>query len=106
MVTRTISNASLNTKLIAFSAIVRSLFEYACQVWLSYIEFLIEKIETCPEQRRGVWWIFRLKPLDGVSDCKENNNIQQLSEQRKDLGSSFINKIQFELYNIDLEENV
>ena len=46
MVTRTISNASLNTKLIAFSAIVRSLFEYACQVWLPYIEFLIEKIET------------------------------------------------------------
>ena len=49
---------------------------------------------------------FRLLPLDSVTDCMESNNIQQLSAQRKNRDFSFIKKIQFSLYNIDLAEDI
>ena len=104
LIKRCLFDASTKTKLLAFNTIVRPVLEYACQVWSPHIKSLVDKLETV--QRRGVRWIFRLKPLDSVSECMRDNNIQQLIERRQDLDYSFIKKIEFGLYEIDLGEYI
>ncbi len=90
--------------MIAFNTVVRPVLEYASQVWSPHTKALIDQIERI--QRRAVRWIFRLEKLDSVSDCMEANSVAKLEKRRQDLDLTFLKKIEFGLYDLDLNSYI
>ena len=90
--------------MISFNTIVRPILEYSSQVWAPYNKTLIDKLETV--QRRAVKWAYRLAPLESVTGCMEDNNIRQLKDRRCELDETFIKKIEFGQYDIDINNYV
>ena len=104
LIRRCLFNASISTKIVAYNTIVRPLLEYACQVWSPHAKGLTDKLETI--QRRGVRWIFRLGPMDSVTECMRVNSIQELKDRREDLDLKFLKRIVFGLYDLDLNNYI
>lgn len=104
MMIRCLFNTSFKTKMIAFNTVVRPVLEYASQVWSPHTKALIDQIERI--QRRAVRWIFRLEKLDSVSECMEANSVEKLEKRRQDLDLTFLKKIEFGLYDLDLNSYI
>lgn len=104
LITRCLFNASSDTKMISFNTIVRPILEYASPVWSPYNKGLIAKLETV--QRRAVKWAYRLATLESITNCMEENSIAQLADRRKELDEKFIKKIEFGLYDVNINDYV
>ena len=104
LIRRTLFNTNCRTKLIAYNAVVRPILEYACQVWSPYNKSSIDMLETI--QRRAIRWIFRLGQLDSVTECMESNNISTLEVRRQELDQNFIKRLEFGLYDLDINDYV
>ena len=90
--------------MISFITIVRPILEYASPVWSPYNKGLIAKLETV--QRRAVKWAYRLATLESITNCMEENSIAQLADRRKELDEKFIKKIEFGLYDVNINDYV
>ena len=42
--------------------------------------------------------------MDSVSECKKLNEIVRLNKRREDLDYNFLKRVEFGLYNIDLDD--
>ena len=73
-------------------------------MWSPYNKGLIEKLETV--QRRAVKWTYRLATLESITNCMKDNTIMQLKDRRKELDEKFIKKIEFGLYDININNYV
>lgn len=104
MMMRCLFNASIQTKMLAFTTVVRPILEYASQVWSPHTKLLVDKLETI--QRRAVRWVFRLGQMDGVSECMKSNEIETLAVRREDLDFKFLKRIEFGLYDLVLDEYI
>lgn len=104
LIRRCLFSASTDTKLTAYNAVVRPILEYACQVWSPHNKSLIARLETI--QRRAVRWAYRLGPLESVTTCMEENNIKELVIRRQELDLNFIKRIEFGLYDLDLNDYI
>jgi hypothetical protein len=89
---------------LAFNTIVRPIVQYATQVWSPHTEKLSKEIDKI--HRKAIRWVYKMKQRDSVIDKMKENNIMNLAERRKQQDLVFLRKIEFGLYDIQLESYI
>ena len=82
MLSRVLKTADTKTRLFAYKTLVRSTFEYACQVWDPHLKKDMKKLEKI--RNKSLRFIYRIKSPVSVSKFKDDTNISTLKKRRKD----------------------
>jgi hypothetical protein len=104
MLRRCLSGASSRLKLIAFNTVTRPILEYASQVWSPHEKGLIDQIDKV--HRRALRWIFHVPKIASLTDLMQVKKIPTLADRRADQDTTFLRKIEFGLYDIQLERYI
>ena len=104
MIRRCLHTADSKTKLLAFNTVVRPILEYATQVWSPREVGLTKSIDTI--HGKAIRWVYLMTKRDSVTEQMKSKNIQSLVDRRDDQDLMFLRKIEFDDFNIHLEDYI
>ena len=101
---RCLDGAPSKVKLVAFNSVVRPCMEYASPVWSPHVKLLKDELDKV--HRKAIRWIFKLPKIVSISNVMEKEKIVSLEARRSETDLNFLRKIEFGLYDINLEKYI
>lgn len=103
MLMRSLKNANIRTKTLAYSTICRPTLEYACTTWSPRLARQVAALEAV--NRKAFRWAYRMKKSDPISDLMTRSGWPSLQERRVEADMKMLRKIMANEIAVDLGDH-